>query len=194
MTGESPSFTNAGMSAVLKTNFGPHASVEIVDKLGAGDLAALCEAAESAIENGGGFGWVTVPPRESLERYWKGVLVVPGRHLMVARLDGVICGALQLIEPSRYNEAQSFSAGLLALFVAPWARRCGAARKLVETAETLATELGYKVLQIDIRETQAPAIALYERLNYQRWGRNPLYAQVRGTMVAGVYYQKNLKA
>ena len=170
----------------------PHISIEIVDALSAADLADLCDAAEAAIEAGGGFGWIRPPAREVLERYWKGVLVVPERHLLIARADGTVCGAVQLVTPSRHNEAQSFSATLLASFVAPWARGCGAGRKLVETLEKLAVEMGYKILQLDVRHTQTAAIQLYESMGYKRWGTNPAYAMVSNRVISGYYYMKNI--
>src|SRR4051812_12787311 len=137
-----------------------YTSVEIINELSLPDLYDLCDATESAIDAGGGFGWVTPPAREVLEKYWKGVLLIPERHLLVARMDGMVCGAVQLVEPNRNNEAQSFTATVLANFVAPWARGHGAGRKLVETVEKLAFEMGYKALQLDVRETQEAAIAL----------------------------------
>jgi ribosomal protein S18 acetylase RimI-like enzyme len=168
----------------------PLIAIEIVDRLTPADLNDLCDATDAAIEAGGGFGWVALPAREVLERYWKGVLVVPERHLLLARMDGVVCGAAQLVEPSRHNEAQVFSAQLLASFIAPWARGHGAGRKLAETAEKLALEMGYKVLQLDVRDTQTAAIHLYESMGYRRWGVNPAYAVVEGKMLSGYFYSK----
>lgn len=168
----------------------PHISIEIMDKLTPADLNDLCDATDAAIEAGGGFGWVTLPAREVLERYWKGVLVVPERHLLLARIDGSVCGAAQLVEPSRNNEAQAFSAQILASFVAPWARGKGAGRKLITAAEKLAHEMGFKVIQMDVRETQDNAIRLYESMGYRRWGVNPAYAMVQGRVIAGYYYTK----
>ena len=166
--------------------------VEITDRLSPADLHDLCEATEAAIDAGGGFGWIAPPPREVLERYWKGVLVVPERHLLVARMDGIICGAVQLIEPSRHNEAQAFSASVIACFTAPWARGRGAGQKLLETSELLALEMGYKVLQTDMRETQTAAIRLFEKLAYRRWGDNPAYAIVDNRLIRGFYYTKTI--
>lgn len=168
----------------------PLITIEIMDRLTPADLNDLCDATDAAIEGGGGFGWISLPAREVLERYWKGVLVVPERHLLLARMDGVVCGAAQLVEPSRHNEAQSFCAQLLAGFVAPWGRRRGAGRKLVEMGEKLALEMGYKVLQLDVRETQDAAIRLYESMGYRRWGTNPAYAMVGGRIISGYYYTK----
>lgn len=180
------------MSAAHLQKTGAHVSIEIADRLSPADLNDLCDATDAAIEAGGGFGWVQIPPRDTLERYWRGVLAVPERHLLLARADGAVCGATQLVEPSRNNEAQSFSAALLATFIAPYARNLGAGRRLVETAEKLAVEMGYKVLQLDVRETQEAAIHLYEALGYTRWGENPAYAMVNGRMISGYYYSRNI--
>src|SRR3954471_15142921 len=138
------------------------ATVERVTKFRTGDLNDLCEAADLAIRDGGGFGWIDPPTRDVMERYWKGVLVVPERHLFIARLDGVVAGSAQLIGPPRNNEAQAQSAQLTTAFVAPWARGHGLARMLTRAVEGMARELGYKVLNLDVRETQRAAIALYE--------------------------------
>src|SRR5207302_1791258 len=73
------------------------------------DLDDLCEATESAIVEGGGFGWLTPPARQVLENYWKGVLLVPERRLVVGRLDGVVAGSAQLSRAPRNNEAQAFA-------------------------------------------------------------------------------------
>lgn len=168
--------------------------IEMIETLSPADLNDLCDATDAAVESGGGFGWISPPAREVMERYWKGVMVVPERHLILARRDEVVCGAVQLVEPSRHNEAQSFCANILACFTAPWARGQGAGRKLVETAEKLAAEMGYKVVQVDVRETQGHAITLFEDMGYVRWGVNPAYAFVNGQMIRGFYYTKTLAA
>jgi ribosomal protein S18 acetylase RimI-like enzyme len=170
-----------------------YTSVEIATFLSPADLHDLCDAADEAIEAGGGFGWLKPPAREMLEKYWRGVLVIPERHLLVARQDSMVCGTVQLVEPSRHNEAQSFTATLMANFVAPWARGHGAGRKLMETAEKLALQMGYKALQLDVRETQTAAISLYESMNYKRWGSNPTYAMVDNRFVTGYFYSKLIR-
>src|SRR5665213_2748595 len=73
------------------------------------DLDDLCEATEAAIVEGGGFGWLKPPPRHVLENYWKGVLLIPDRRLVVGRLDGAIAGSAQLSKAPRNNEAQNFA-------------------------------------------------------------------------------------
>ena len=62
-------------------------AVERLTQYSGTDLDDLCEATESAIVEGGGFGWLKAPPRQVLENYWKGVLLVPERatdlHLQI---------------------------------------------------------------------------------------------------------------
>jgi len=167
-------------------------AVEKIDSLSASDLADLCEATEAAIEEGGGFGWVRKPPRETLEKYWQGVLLVPGRSLFVGRLDGVIAGSAQLIRPPRNNEAQAFSAQLMHAFVAPWARGHGLARGLIAAVEQAARQQGVEILNLDIRDTQFAAIRLYESAGYVRFGSHPAYARVEGRIIPGHYYFKRI--
>jgi len=83
-------------------------SVERLTRYSGNDLDDLCEATESAITEGGGFGWLKPPPRQVLENYWKGVLLVPERRLVVGRLDfpvGAASGA-QAQSPSHRKVMQ----------------------------------------------------------------------------------------
>jgi RimJ/RimL family protein N-acetyltransferase len=171
----------------------PELFVERVEAFTDHDLHALCEATDAAILDGGGFGWVNPPGRRALESYLKGVLLVPERELFVARLNGNIVGSAHLVRPPRNNEAQSFAAQLMHAFTAPYARGHGLAHLLTLGVEDRARELGYHVLNLDVRETQEAAIRLYESLGYVRWGVNPDYAQVRGKIIRGFYYSKRLR-
>jgi len=157
------------------------------------DLHALCEAADAAILDGGGFGWVKSPGRLALESYFRGVLLVPERELFIARLNGVIVGSAQLVRPPRNNEAQAFAATLMHAFVAPYARGHGLARLLTRRVEDGARALGYQVLNLDVRESQEAAIRLYESLGYHRWGEHPSYARVGGRTIRGIFYVKMLQ-
>src|SRR5438445_51926 len=161
-------------------------SVDRLTKFSGTDLDDLCEATESAITEGGGFGWLKPPPRQVLENYWKGVLLVPERRLVVGRLDGIIAGSAQLSRAPRNNEAQAFAGTLTGAFVAPWARGRGLGRGIVREIEELARELGIAVLNLDLRDTQRAAISLYENLGYRRWGTHPVYAQVEGWLALGI--------
>lgn len=168
-------------------------TVEKVTELKRSDLYDLCDAAEAAIIDGGGFGWVTPPDREVMERYWKGVMAVPERTLVVGRLDGVIAGSAQLVRPTRNNEAQAFACNLTTSFVAPWARGHGMARRLTQAIIDEATALGFGILNLDVRETQRAAITLYDHMGFTRWGTHPHYARAKGRTIAGQFYYKVLE-
>jgi ribosomal protein S18 acetylase RimI-like enzyme len=172
--------------------FGARIAVERLLRYSGTDLDDLCEATERAIVEGGGFGWLKPPPRQVLENYWKGVLLVPERQLVVGRLDGIIAGSAQLSRAPRNNEAQAFAGTLTSAFVAPWARGHGLGRGIVREIERLARESGLAVLNLDLRDTQGAAIALYEGMGYRRWGTHPAYARVEGRIVPGHYYFKLL--
>ena len=156
------------------------------------ELADLCDATEAAIIDGGGFGWLTPPSRHMLERYWKGVLLIPARALFAARLDGTIVGSAQLVRPPRNNEAQGYVGQLTLSFVAPWARGHGLARSLTLAIEEAARDAGLRVLNLDVRETQDAAIRLYESLGYRRWGTHPHYAWIDDRWTTGFFYHKDL--
>jgi len=171
----------------------PIPTVELVSgPLSVADLNDLCDATDAAIEAGGGFGWVSLPNRDILERYWQGVVAMPVRLLFVARLDGVICGTAQLIRPAKNNEAQAFAIQLTGLFIAPWARGQGLSRRLLDYIEKTAEKEQYGIINLDLRETQEAAIALYEGAGYKLFGQHPHYARVHGEVVAGRYYYKVL--
>jgi ribosomal protein S18 acetylase RimI-like enzyme len=167
-------------------------SAERLEAFSGGDLEDLCAATDMAILEGGGFGWLSPPPRQVLEAYWRGVLLVPERHLFVGRLDGTIAAAAQILRPARNNEAQAFALQLTGHFVAPWARGHGLARAILVEAEKAARGWGFRIINLDVRETQTAAIKLYESLGYVRWGTHPNYARVEGAIIAGHFYCKNL--
>jgi ribosomal protein S18 acetylase RimI-like enzyme len=171
----------------------PQSMIERLKEFSDQDLHALCEATDAAILDGGGFGWLNSPGRRTLETYFRGVLLVPERELLVARLNGEIVGSAILVRPPRNNEAQAFAATLMHSYIAPYARGHGLARKLTEAVEDRARELGYHILNLDVRETQAAAIRLYQTLGYTKWGEHPEYALVRGRSVAGFFFYKRLR-
>lgn len=170
----------------------PTIEVSRITELNASDMNDLCDAADSAIEEGGGFGWLKPPPRQMLENFWRGALLVPERVVFVGRLDGVIVGSAQLVRPTKNNEAQALAATLTTNFVAPWARGHGVARGLTATVEDTARRDGYLVLNLDVRATQEAAISLYDNAGYVRYAVHPHYARVDGEWVAGYYYYKDL--
>ncbi len=171
---------------------GPPTAIERLSSFHGPDLNDLCDAAEAAITDGGGFGWLTPPSRHVMEAYWRGVLVIPERQLYVARLEGTIAGSAQLLFPSRNNESQASNGQLTTFFLAPWARGYGLAKMLVQAVADGAREGGLSVLNLDVRKTQSRAIQIYEQLGFQRWGEHPRYALVNGQWYAGYYYCKDL--
>lgn len=168
-------------------------SVEQVTEFRRVDLMDLYDATEAAILDGGGFGWVMPPERDVQERYWKGVLAVPERSLFIGRLDGIVAGSAQLVRPTRNNEAQSFACNLTTSFVAPWARGHGLARKLTQAVIDQATKEGFRLLNLDVRDTQHSAIRLYEKMGFIRWGTHPHYARAMGRDISGHFYYKTLE-
>ena len=66
-------------------------------------------------------------------------------------------------------------------------------KMLTEAVEERARELGYHVLNLDVRETQTVAIAMYESHGYIRWGEHPEYALVRGKSIGGYFFYKRLR-
>jgi ribosomal protein S18 acetylase RimI-like enzyme len=181
------------MSGTIIPNREPELLTERLKRFTDQDLNTLCEATDAAIIDGGGFGWVTPPGRRALETYFRGVLLVPERELFVARLDGDIVGSAILVRPPRNNEAQAFAASLMHSYIAPYARGHGLARLLTAGVEERARELGYHILNLDVRETQVVAIAMYESHGYVRWGEHPEYALVRGKSITGYFYYKRLR-
>ncbi len=167
-------------------------SVQPLRELSGNDLAELCEAAEAAISTGGGFGWIAPPPRQVMEAYWHGVLLIPERTLFVGRLENVIAGSAQLSRPPRNQEARAHVANITTFFLAPWARGHGISAELLNACEDFARREGHTVINLDVRETQNAAISIFETQGYKQWGLDPKYARVGGEYVAGFYYQKNL--
>ena len=168
-------------------------SVELLSSISRVDLADLCNITEQAIKAGGGFGWLTVPTREKLKKYWKGLLVVQNRKLIVGRLNNAIAGTSQILFQPPNNEAQQNIVNISFHFVAPWARGHGLAKNMIDYTEGVAKESGASCIQLDIRETQDAAIHLFKSKGYKQWGTNPNYAQVEGKIIQGFYYYKNLK-
>ena len=166
--------------------------VELLSSITDLDLADICNITEEAIKVGGGFGWLKVPPRSSLKNYWKGLILVQNKILIVGRLNNSIAGTLQLTLQPPNNEAQKNIVNITSHFVAPWARGYGLAKAVFEKAEYRAKQDGFKVITLEVRETQNRAIQLYEQAGFIKCGTNPKSAYVNGNYIAGHYYYKEL--
>lgn len=170
----------------------PTISAEKLTQLKPADLNDLCQATEDAITDGIGFNWMTPPMRETLEAYWKGVLVVPERTLFGGRLDGTLVGSVQLVRPSRSKETSAFAVNVEAHFIAPWARGHGIAKLLLETAEREAAKEGFSIVRLHVREGQERALQIYREGGYTEWGTLPYYEIVNARMMAGHFFYKKL--
>ncbi len=171
-----------------KTNI----SVDVLEKISNTDLADLCYNTEQAIKAGGGFGWITVPPRDVLKKYWNSMMLVSTNTLIVGRLNGDIAGSMQLSFYPPNNEAQKTISSIKSHFVAPWARGYGLAKAMIDYAILKSKENNKINIQLDIRETQTAAIQLFESKGFIRWGENPRYAFVNGNPIKGYYYYRNI--
>ena len=179
------------MNSLAKENM--NIAVESLSVVSETDLADLCNITEQAIKAGGGFGWLSVPPRNILNKYWKGVVLIQNRKLIVGRVNKAIAGTLQLISQPSNNEAQQKIFNISSHFVAPWARGYGLAKALIDKAEKIAIDKGASHIQLDVRQTQDAAIQLFKSKGYEQWGTNPCYAIVDGKSIEGLYFFKKLK-
>ena len=170
----------------------PKIEAKFISTLNKADIEELCDATEDAILVDGGFGWINPPQRKKLVDYWKGVLLVPERLLIVGKIDNVICGSIQLIKPARSNEAQSHLCNLTTFFIASWARGYGLARMLIEEAEKEAKKNNFTVITLEVRETQKRAIQIYNQAGFKKSGENPKSVLIKNKYYSGYYFYKEL--
>ena len=170
----------------------PKIEAKFISTLNNADLEELCDATEDAIMVDGGFGWINPPQRKKLVDYWKGVLLVPERLLIVAKIDNVICGSVQIIKPSRSNEAQSHLCNLTTFFIASWARGYGLAKMLIQEAEKEAKRNKFSVITLEVRETQKRAIQIYKQAGFKKSGENPKSVLIGNKYYSGYYFYKDL--
>ena len=168
--------------------------IEWLEEFRGNDLDELCNATEEAIIDGNGFGWLKSPQRQVLENFWRGVLLVPQRRLVVARLEGSIVGSAQFITPAANNEAGAFSVEMTTFFIAPWARGHNLGAGMMSVMIDQARAEGFRTFEFDVRGTQAAGIRLAEQMEFQLWATKEKYALVDGDFVAGYYYTKDLDA
>jgi ribosomal protein S18 acetylase RimI-like enzyme len=172
--------------------------VEKITTLNDMDMQDLCDAAAETMKETLGFNLGRQVHSGKIEKgmiqnYWEGVLLVPEIILFVARFEGVIAGAIQVVKPGPANQTSSFACAVENYFIAPWARGRGISNYLISFAEEEARALGYTVLRVSVRETRQAAIHVFEKRNYVKWGVLPKYEYDQGEIVAGYFYYKELK-
>jgi RimJ/RimL family protein N-acetyltransferase len=173
-------------------NKGPRLSVDEVITLDNVDILELCEATRLAILAHEGFNWISPPPENTLESFWKGVITIPERTLIIARLDGQIAGCCQMVRPPKNNEAGAFRGNLETFFLAPWARGHNLAKTMLQKAEDVARAQGCRTLESHMAADQHAAIAICEWIGMTRWGIKERYAMINDVFVPGYYYSKDL--
>ena len=155
-------------------------------------ILSLVACTQVAIKAGGGFGWIISPGDEALIRHWTEVILDEYVCLFCAHDNSVVVGSVQLILPRPKNEAGGFVGEVSTLFVHPEWRGRGISSMLLEALEERARDFKLRQLNLSVRQTQTPAIVLYHKHGFKRWGINPRYACVDGKYIAGHYMSKYL--
>jgi GNAT superfamily N-acetyltransferase len=148
--------SEAGRSKPMPPSQGPGSSIEVQPEPLDGPVAAhlarrLIEELDRRYpeqENGG--------PLDPTE------VVPPTGIFLVARLDGepAGCGALRRLDDG-VTEVKR-------MYVEPWARGHGVARRLLAGLEQAALRLGYAAIRLETDIRQPEAIGLYESSGYRR--------------------------
>jgi L-amino acid N-acyltransferase YncA len=181
---------------VCELGYKNHISIEHISKqYKDSELAELCDIASATIVEPQSFNigfhrW-DYPDIGSLEKYFKGVILIPERETIVAKLDGSIVGLIELVKPYHSNN-NAFAVVIDHHFVAPWARGHGITQKLLAAAEQSAKAQNFTVMRVSIRADQSSATGLYEKFGYNKWGVLDKYLIVNGKNIAGYFYYKDL--
>lgn len=144
------------------------------DDAGAQALARLHDVAMAGL----GGGW----PAQDLCDFAR----APGGALLVD--DAAAPGGFALIRVA-LDEAE-----LLALAVAPGARRCGLGRALLAAALCESERLGAASLMLEVSAENAPARALYDRAGFTEIGRRRGYYFVNNRRVDALLLRADVKA
>lgn len=94
----------------------------------------------------------------------------PRAHLLVAEVDGALVGSATVLVRANSRRARLYS-----IMVDPAARGLGLGRSLLARAEQVARQAGARQLYLEVRQDNAAAIAMYERLGYRRIGQEAAY-------------------
>lgn len=115
-------------------------------------------------------------------RHW---LTTENRALLVAEAEGVVTGYILIIYHPGTRLARIYS-----LAVLPWHRGHGIAKALLIAGEREAREDGRLYLRLEVSVDNAPAIKLYEKLGFQRFG---LYRDYYQDHKDALRYQKRIR-
>ena len=141
------------------------------------DLAALAGIMRACVEGGASVNFVLPFTQSDSEAWWRRnvlpALAAGERRLLVARVEGVIRGSVQLAFAAQPNQAHR--ADVTKLLVDPAARRMGLGRALMTRLEAIARDGGRRLLTLDTVEGSA-AQHLYESLGWRLLGVVPRFA------------------
>jgi RimJ/RimL family protein N-acetyltransferase len=155
----------------------------------AATLTALADAVAAEPE-----GWVLShdPPRsvDDERRYLRALRRHPDGAVFVVVADGELVGRLSV---GRDPHPLSAHVADLGVAVAASHRRRGVGTALLAAAESWARGAGVTKLELHVFPHNAPAIALYEKLGYEREGvRRAQYRKADGAFVDAVLMAKLL--
>jgi ribosomal protein S18 acetylase RimI-like enzyme len=94
----------------------------------------------------------------------------PTRPVVVAKIGGVLAGYALIVLRKGGPAARLYS-----LAVDPALGRRGVGRALLEACEHYACAHGRNTLRLEVRDDNASAIALYEKMGYRHFGRYKRY-------------------
>jgi RimJ/RimL family protein N-acetyltransferase len=156
-----------------------------------GDAAELVDlAAEVGAEEEGwliaGGEWRSTSDER---RYLKAIRRHTYAAVLVAELEGRIVGRLSI---ARDAHPASEHVADLGLMVAREHRRRGAGLALMESAEQWAREVGVLKIELHVFPHNEPALALYDRLGYERVGQRRRHYRRRGGLVDAILMEKQL--
>jgi ribosomal-protein-alanine N-acetyltransferase len=104
------------------------------------------------------------------EAFWR--REVPGdaplREVFVAEIDDQLCGYVVACYAVGVAELESVAVSAIA-------RRGGLGQTLCERAMQWARERGAKAMELEVRDSNAAALGLYQRMGFVEQGRRPLY-------------------
>ena len=156
-----------------------------------GDAAELVELAEGVASEPEGWlvthgSWRSATDER---RYLRTLRRSPDAAVLVAERDGAIVGRLSI---TRDPHPASSHVADLGLMVARGSRRQGVGTALMEAAERWARKAGIQKLELHVFPHSEPAIALYERLGYEREGLRRHHYRRDGELIDAVLMAKEL--
>lgn len=155
------------------------------------ELHSLIETLEASIIAGYHCKWTDPPPRHFIENYFKGVLLVPEKLLLIARLDGNIVGVCEVTTPPQQKKSSLIAVSVDIFTVAPYALNVGVEQRLLSKMEQTISQLGFPIINVIIDETQKKLFQFYLQNDYQHWATHPYYQKIDGQLVKGLLLYKS---